>query len=97
MGNSRKGVATVKVNLIGVQNFDNLKMRDGTIIDGVKLHIAYPKDGVAGNFVDSKFIGRNVFNGFGIDYKSLETTANNGVEVIDVEFDGNKKIVGIEL
>lgn len=84
----------MKVKLIGIQNFDKMKMRDGEVIDGVKLHMSYPKDKVTGSFVDSKFVGRSVFESFG--YTVEEVSANVETEV-NIEFDGNKKVVGLVL
>lgn len=87
----------MKVNLIGVQNMKNLQTRDGSVIDGVKLHMAYPKEGISGCFVDSKFIPRQTFNTFDVTIQQLEELADSGVEVIDVEYGPNNKIVGISL
>ena len=87
----------MKVNLIGVQNMKKLTMRDGSVIDGVKLHMAYPKDGIVGCFVDSKFIGRETFNTFDVTVEQLEEIAAEGVEVIDVEYGPNNTIVGVSL
>lgn len=87
----------MKVNLIGVQNLENLKMRDGTVIDGVKLHLAYPKQGVSGCCVEAKFISREIWNGFGLDVNKLVKMAEAGVEVIDVEYGPSNRIVGISV
>ena len=66
--------------------------RDGNAINGVKVFITYPDDNTYGNIAESKFIQRNVYNSFNV---SVDKLVQKIGEVINVEFDPKKKIVGI--
>lgn len=81
----------MKVSLVGVQDMD-FKARDGNDINGVKVFIAYPDSNTYGNIAESKFIQRNVYESFKIPVEKLIEKIG---EIVDVEFDPKKKIVGI--
>lgn len=83
----------MKVSLVGVQDMD-FKSRDGNDINGVKVFIAYPDSNTYGNVTESKFIQRNVYDSFKFPVEKLIEKIG---EVVDVEFDPKKKIVGITL
>lgn len=81
----------MKVSLVGVQDMD-FKSRDGNKINGVKVFIAYPDENTFGNVAESKFIQRNIYESFMLP---LEKLIGKIGEVVNVEFDPKKKIVGI--
>lgn len=83
----------MKVSLVGVQDMD-FKSRDGNDINGVKVFIAYPDSNTYGNVAESKFIQRNIYESFRIPVEKLIEKIG---EVVNVEFDPKKKIVGISL
>lgn len=83
----------MKVNLLGVRDYDNIKLRDGNTLDGVKLFISYPDLDVQGQFADGKYIDRKVFENFGTSVDELAAYCGS---CIDVEFDPKRKIVGIK-
>ncbi len=83
----------MKVSLVGVQDMD-FKSRDGNDINGVKVFIAYPDSNTYGNVAESKFIQRNVFESFKLPVEKLIEKIG---EIVNVEFDPKKKIVGITL
>lgn len=83
----------MKVNLIGVQDM-NFTSREGNDIDGVKVFIAYPDSNTYGNYAESKFISRNVYNSFNVPVSDLLEKIG---QVIDCEFDPKKKVVGITI
>lgn len=83
----------MKVLLVGVQDMD-FKSRDGNDINGVKVFIAYPDSNTYGNVAEYKFIQRNVFESFKLPVEKLIDKIG---EVVNVEFDPKKKIVGITL
>ncbi len=83
----------MNVSLVGVQDMD-FKSRDGNDINGVKVFIAYPDSNTYGNVAESKFIQRNVFESFKLPVEKLIEKIG---EVINVEFDPKKKIVGISI
>lgn len=83
----------MKVSLVGVQDMD-FKARDGNDINGVKVFIAYPDSNTYGNIAESKFIQRNVYESFKIPVENLIEKIG---EIVDVEFDPKKKIVGITI
>ena len=83
----------MKVSLVGVQDMD-FKSRDGNDINGVKVFIAYPDSNTYGNVAESKFIQRNVFDSFKLPVEKLIEKIG---EIVDVEFDPKKKIVGISI
>lgn len=83
----------MKVSLVGVQDMD-FKARDGNDINGVKVFIAYPDSNTYGNIAESKFIQRNVYDSFKIPVEKLIEKIG---EIVDVEFDPKKKIVGITI
>lgn len=83
----------MKVALVGVQDMD-FKARDGNDINGVKVFIAYPDSNTYGNIAESKFIQRNVYESFKIPVEKLIEKIG---EIVDVEFDPKKKIVGITI
>lgn len=83
----------MKVSLVGVQDMD-FKARDGNDINGVKVFIAYPDSNTYGNIAESKFIQRNVYESFKIPVEKLIEKIG---EIVDVEFDPKKKIVGITI
>lgn len=83
----------MKVSLVGVQDM-NFTSRDGNEINGVKVFIAYPDENTYGNVVESKFIQRNVYDSFKV---SVDKLIEKIGEVVNVEFDPKKKIVGITL
>lgn len=83
----------MKVSLVGVQDMD-FKARDGNDINGVKVFIAYPDINTYGNIAESKFIQRNVYESFKIPVEKLIEKIG---EIVDVEFDPKKKIVGITI
>ena len=83
----------MKVSLVGVHDM-NFTSRDGNEINGVKVFIAYPDENTYGNVAESKFIQRNVYDSFKLPVEKL--IAKIG-EVVNVEFDPKKKIVGITL
>lgn len=83
----------MKVSLVGVQDMD-FKSRDGNDINGVKVFIAYPDSNTYGNVAESKFIQRNIYDSFSLPVEKLIEKIG---EVVDVEFDPKKKIVGITL
>lgn len=83
----------MKVSLVGVQDMD-FKARDGNDINGVKVFIAYPDSNTYGNIAESKFIQRNVYDSFNLPVKKLIEKIG---EVVNVEFDPKKKIVGITI
>lgn len=83
----------MKVSLVGVQDMD-FKARDGNDINGVKVFIAYPDSNTYGNIAESKFIQRNVYASFKIPVEKLIEKIG---EIVDVEFDPKKKIVGITI
>lgn len=82
------------VTLCGIRNLEEVHTRDGNIIDGVKLFIAYPEENVYGVLTDNKYIDRKVFSNFEISLNQLLENINCA---IDVEFSPTKKIVGIRL
>lgn len=83
----------MKVSLVGVQDMD-FKSRDGNDINGVKVFIAYPDSNTYGNVAEAKFIQRNVFESFKLPVEKLIEKIG---EVVNVEFDPKKKIVGISI
>lgn len=83
----------MKVSLVGVQDMD-FKSRDGNDINGVKVFIAYPDSNTYGNVAEAKFIKRNVFESFKLPVEKLIEKIG---EVVNVEFDPKKKIVGISI
>ena len=83
----------MKVSLVGVQDMD-FKSRDGNDINGVKVFIAYPDSNTYGNVAESKFIQRNIYESFKLPIEKLIEKIG---EVVNVEFDPKKKIVGITL
>lgn len=83
----------MNVSLVGVQDM-NFKSKDGNDINGVKVFIAYPDSNTYGNVAESKFIQRNVFESFKLPVEKLIEKIG---EVVDVEFDPKKKIVGISI
>ena len=83
----------MKVSLVGVQDMD-FKSRDGNDINGVKVFIAYPDSNTYGNVAEAKFIKRNVFESFKLPVEKLIEKIG---EVVIVEFDPKKKIVGISI
>lgn len=83
----------MKVNLIGVRELD-FTTNEGDQVQGIKLFIAYPEDGVYGNITDSRFISANMFEKLGVPVKDLIDHIDN---VIDVEISPKNKIVGITL
>lgn len=83
----------MNVSLVGVQDMD-FKARDGNDINGVKVFIAYPDSNTYGNIAESKFIQRNVYESFKIPVEKLIEKIG---EIVDVEFDPKKKIVGITI
>lgn len=72
----------------------NFTSRDGNEINGVKVFIAYPDENTYGNIAESKFIQRNVYDSFQV---SVDKLIEKIGEVVNVEFDPKKKIVGITL
>lgn len=83
----------MKVSLVGVQDMD-FKSRDGNDINGVKVFIAYPDSNTYGNVAESKFIQRNIYESFKLPVEKLIEKIG---EVVNVEFDPKKKIVGISI
>lgn len=83
----------MKVSLVGVQDMD-FKGRDGNDVNGVKVFIAYPDSNTFGNVAESKFIQRNIYDSFKLPVEKLIEKIG---EVVNVEFDPKKKIVGISL
>lgn len=83
----------MKVNLLGVREYDNVELRDGNVLDGVKLFISYPDSDVCGLVADGKYIDRKVFNNFGT---SVDELADHCGSTINIEFDPKRKIVGIK-
>lgn len=83
----------MKVNLVGLRVLD-FEDDTGKPIQGIKINVAYPDEGVYGNAVDSRFINQNVFDGFGIE---LEKLIKKIGEVIDIEINPKNKIVGIKI
>ena len=89
----------MNVSLVGVQDM-NFTSRDGNEINGVKVFIAYPDENTYGNVAESKFIQRNVCLKCGrLVYDSFKLPVEKLIEkigeVVNVEFDPKKKIVGI--
>lgn len=72
----------------------DFKSRDGNEINGVKVFIAYPDENTYGNVAESKFIQRNIYDSFEFPVEKLIEKIG---EVVDVEFDPKKKIVGISI
>ena len=83
----------MKVSLVGVQDMD-FKGKDGSVINGVKVFIAYPDSNTYGNVAESKFIQRNIYESFKLPVEKLIQKIG---EVVNVEFDPKKKIVGISI
>lgn len=83
----------MKVSLVGVQDMD-FKSRDGNVIDGVKVFIAYPDSNTYGSVAEAKFIQRNIYESFELPIEKLIDKIG---EVVNVEFDPKKKIVGISI
>ncbi len=83
----------MKVTLVGLRVLD-FEDDAGKPIQGIKLNIAYPDEGVYGNAVESRFINQTVFDGFGIE---LEKVIKKIGEVIDIEYSPKNKIVGMKL
>jgi hypothetical protein len=83
----------MKVTLVGLRVLD-FEDDTGKPIQGIKLNIAYPDEGVYGNAVESRFINQTVFDGFGIE---LEKVIKKIGEVIDIEYSPKNKIVGMKL
>ncbi|MBE5720237.1 MAG: hypothetical protein EGR86_04455 [Ruminiclostridium sp.] len=83
----------MKVSLVGVQDMD-FKGKDGSVINGVKVFIAYPDSNTYGNVAESKFIQRKIYESFKLPVEKLIEKIG---EVVNVEFDPKKKIVGITL
>lgn len=72
----------------------DFKGRDGNDVNGVKVFIAYPDSNTYGNVVESKFIQRNIYESFKLPVEKLIEKIG---EVVNVEFDPKKKIVGISI
>lgn len=83
----------MNVSLVGVQDM-NFKSRDGNDINGVKVFIAYSDSNTYGNVAESKFIQRNIYESFKLPVEKLIEKIG---EVVHVEFDPKKKIVGISI
>lgn len=82
------------VSLLGVRNLEEVHTKDGNIIDGIKIFIAYSDEHVYGHICDNKYIDRKVFADFNV---SLNQLLENIGCAIDVEFSPTKKCVGIRL
>lgn len=80
-----------KVNLLGVQNID-FENNQGDTVKGIKLHVTYKDENVAGEKCDSKFISAAACKNLGIVFDDL--LAFVGSEV-DIEQNLNGKVVGI--
>lgn len=83
----------MKVNLVGLHVLD-FEDDNGKPVQGVKINIAFPDEGVYGNSVETRFINKNVFDSFGI---SVDDLIGKIGEVIDVEINPKNKIVGITI
>ena len=83
----------MNVSLVGVQDM-NFTSPDGNEINGVKVFIAYPDENTYGNVAESKFIKRNIYESFNLPVKKLIEKIG---EVVNVEFNPKKKIVGISI
>lgn len=83
----------MKVNLIGLRELD-FETDKGDQVQGIKIFIAYPDEGVYGNTVDSRFISANMFEKLGVPVKDLIDHID---QVIDIEISPKNKIVGITL
>jgi uncharacterized protein YuzE len=84
----------MKAVLVGMQNYNNLKMQDGAVIDGVKLFFNYKNPDVKGVAADNKFVNGEHLAAFGITVNELEM--NVGSEV-DIDYGPKNKIVGISI
>lgn len=86
----------MKVTLVGVQDVNFTDSRTGEEIDGVKIHIVYPdvNDNTYGNLAENYWINRNVFDSFGFTFEDL---INHIDEIINVEWNPKRKVVGITL
>ena len=83
----------MKVNLIGLRVLD-FEDDNGKPVQGIKINIAYPDEGVYGNAVESRFINQNVFSSFDL---KLEELIDKIGEVIDIEINPKNKIVCIKI
>lgn len=83
----------MKVNLIGVRELD-FETDKGDQVQGIKLFIAYPDDGVYGNCTESRFITADRFDKLGLKLQDLIDKID---QVIDIEINPKNKIVGITL
>lgn len=72
----------------------DFKGKDGSVINGVKVFIAYPDSNTYGNVAEAKFIQRNIYESFELPIEKLIDKIG---EVVNVEFDPKKKIVGISI
>jgi hypothetical protein len=82
------------VKLTGVQNFDSVKLNDGGILDGTKVHFTYFSPKVKGFAADKKFLSRELLNAFGITNISLETSIGSD---IGIDYGPNSEVVGVSV
>jgi hypothetical protein len=84
----------MKAVLTGAQNYDNVKMQDGSVLDGAKVFFTYASPDVKGLAADGKYISREHLNAFKVTYETLEE--NVGAD-IDIDYGPKNKIVGLAL
>jgi hypothetical protein len=84
----------MKVKLTGVQNYDNVKMNDGSILDGTKVFFNYFSPDVKGFAADGKYLSRELLNAFSVTYESLATNIDSEIEI---DYGPKNKIVGVSL
>ncbi len=80
-----------KVNLLGVQNID-FENNQGDTVKGIKLHVTYKDENVAGEKCDSKFISAAACKNLGIEFDDMLSLVGSEV---DIEQNLNGKVVGI--
>jgi hypothetical protein len=82
------------VNLVGIQNYDKVKLDDGGEIDGVKIHFNYRTPVVKGTAVEAKYIPRETLSFFDLTYDTLESRIGTD---INVDYGPMNKIVGLSV
>ena len=86
----------MKCTLVGFKSV-NFTDDDGNRVEGIKIYYSYPDitdEKLDGEVTESKFINRKALESFGMSAKDLHGVLGC---IIDLDFNPNKKVVGISL
>jgi len=84
----------MKANLVGVRDFGNLKMNDGTVLDGAKMFFNYYTPDVKGFAADGKYLSLEAMTAFGISTDLLKQNVGSD---INIEYGPKNTIVGVSV